>query len=165
MTGDGAAQSEEALTPVSRVRVRVVSDAFVYEGLVTLLPDNNRLQSVLNDPRPFLNLTDVQVLDVETQKTETTPYLALNKGAITHVVLLVEEARAEAPATPVPQGPPTIPPSPVPPMRRQHDPPTQPFPSLSEDVSDLVLDDEEDDIDPSDLLGASGDHVTRPRGE
>jgi len=170
MTEDGAPKSDEDLTPVSRVRVRVASDAFIYEGLVTLLPDNDRLQSVLNDPRPFLNLTDVEIVDVATGKTEATSYLALNKGAITHVVLLAEEANV-ATSSSAPKAEPTMPPTPVPsvppvpPLRRQHDPPTQPFPSLNEDVSDLILDDEDDDIDPSDLLGASGDHLTRPRGE
>jgi len=192
-------EGEESLTPVSRVRVQVRADAFVYEGLVTLLPDSERLQSVLNDPRPFLNMTDVDVFDAASGKTYSTAYLALNKGAITHVVLVseglaeglesvgkpespavVDKAFSSAPtASPMPivavptvppQGPPTLP-APMPPPRvtRRTDSPTQPFRALDDEVSDLILDDEGDnegdDIDPADLLGASGDYKSRPVGE
>ena len=160
------AESDEGLTPVSRVRVRVASDAFVYEGLVTLLHDNDRLQSVLNDPRPFLNLTDVQVFEVATGETHETSYLALNKGAITHVVLLGEERVDESPASSLQSSPTPLPSSSLPPLRQRHDPPTQPFPFAGDEVSDLMLDDDDaDDIDPGDLLGASGDHAVRFRGE
>ena len=88
MSEDLSEESGEAAAPVTRVQVR--ADAFVYEGLVTLLPDNDRVQSVLNDPRPFLSMTDVNVFDASTGSTYSTPYLALNKGAITHVVLVAE---------------------------------------------------------------------------
>jgi hypothetical protein len=195
MSEEGGEKSGEALTPVSRVRVQVRADAFVYEGLVTLLPDSERLQSVLNDPRPFLNMTDVDVFDAASGKTYSTAYLALNKGAITHVILVSEglqpataspasgradPAFSSAPtASPMPvvavptlppQGPPTLPaPAPSPRVGRRTDSPTQPFRALDDEVSDLILDDdgdhEKDDIDPEDLLGASGEYKSRPVGE
>lgn len=193
MSGDGAPAGNEELTRVSRVRVQVRADAFVYEGIVTLLPDTGRLQEVLNDPRPFLNLTDVSIHDTLSQTTHAAPYLALNKGAITHVVLMPEAAATEAVPTqeveaaspetapvsaseeasaPAPEaaspevpgaGPKTMPGPP--PLKRRGDPPTQPFPDLDEDVSDLILDDDGDDIDPADLLGASGSHSRSAPGE
>ncbi len=181
-----AEDGNEALTPVTRVRIQVRADAFVYEGLVTLLPDSDRLQTVLNDPRPFLNMTDVVVFDATTGTTYSTSYLALNKGAITHVVLVTEElnegvessvvAQAASGATLPLQSPPsqpivrrpappaarTVPKIPVP---RRDDPATQPFPGLEAELSDLILDHDGDDIDPADLLGASGDYNTRSLGD
>jgi hypothetical protein len=194
MSKDLGEESAEAAAPVTRVQVR--ADAFVYEGLVTLLPGNDRLQSVLNDPRPFLSMTEVTVFDASSGSTYSTPYLALNKGAITHVVLVadgltegVQSSVAEGPgaarqsAQPV-IGAPTLPPQPPPagrvsrppapplvvtlpkiPVPRRHDPPTQPFPGLEDELSDLILDDDGDDIDPADLLGASGDHKARSLGD
>jgi len=181
-----AEDGNEALTPVTRVRVQVRADAFVYEGLVTLLPDSDRLQTVLNDPRPFLNMTDVSVFDATTGTTYSTPYLALNKGAITHVVLVTEgltESFDSPSSVPMPAGatlPPQSPPSqpvvrpPAPPaartvpkipVPRRDDPATQPFPGLEAELSDLVLDHDDDDIAPEDLLGASGDYSTRSLGD
>jgi len=194
MSEDLSEESGEAAAPVTRVQVR--ADAFVYEGLVTLLPDNDRVQSVLNDPRPFLSMTDVNVFDASTGSTYSTPYLALNKGAITHVVLVaegltegVQSSMEEGPSAALPSvqpaaAAPTLPPqpSPAPPISRppapplaatvpkipvphRNDPPTQPFPGLDDELSDLILDDDGDDIDPADLLGASGDHKTRSLGD
>ncbi len=74
----------------SRVRVRVSADGSLYEGDVHLHGDARRIQEVLNDPRPFLNLTDVKI-EAEAG-TEVAAYVALNKGAITHVVLLGDDA-------------------------------------------------------------------------
>ncbi len=73
----------------SKVRVRVRADGSLYEGDVHLHGDARRIQEVLNDPRPFLNLTDVQIHAEST--TEVADYVALNKGAITHVVLVGDE--------------------------------------------------------------------------
>jgi len=193
MSEDVAEGSDEALTPVTRVRVQVRADAFVYQGLVTLLPDSDGLQSVLNDPRPFLNMTDVEIFDAATGTTYSTAYLALNKGAITHVVLVDEElaegiqsapqgepaatsaVTSAAPRSPLPvAAAPTLPPQAPPsrrtphskiPVRPRHDPPTQPFPGLDDELSDLILDDEGDDIDPADLLGASGEYKSRSFGK
>lgn len=190
MSEDLGEEEGEAVAAVTRVQVR--ADAFVYEGLVALLLDDDRIQTVLNDPRPFLSMTEVTVFDASTGSTYSTPYLALNKGAITHVVLVaegltegVQSSVAEVPpsAQPViaaptlpPQSPPAPPISrpPAPPLAatlpkipvpRRNDPPTQPFPGLDHELSDLILDDEGDDIDPADLLGASGDYKTRSLGD
>jgi len=73
----------------SRVRVRVSADGSLYEGDVHLHGDARRIQEVLNDPRPFLNLTDVKIQSEA--GTEVASYVALNKGAITHVVLLGDD--------------------------------------------------------------------------
>lgn len=73
----------------SRVRVRVSADGSMYEGDVHLHGDARRIQEVLNDPRPFLNLTDVKIHNDAV--TEIAAYVALNKGAITHVVLLGDD--------------------------------------------------------------------------
>jgi hypothetical protein len=96
------------------------------------------------------------------------PFVALNKGAITHVVLLTAESEEPgvSPTRPgkdssggqpmVPSaGPRTLPGPPPAPRGRLNDPPTQPFPRLRSDdesVGDLILDDDgDDDIDPDDL--------------
>ena len=187
MSEQGAGIGRDDGTEVPRARVQVRADSYIYEGDVALLPVTGLLQEVLNDPRPFLNLTEVVIYDTLSQSTNQAPYVALNKGAITHVLLVPDEAVAEVPKAgeseivedgegadsalvaaattspadavevPVaaPAGPKTMPAPP--PMKRRADPPTQPFPALDEDVSDLILDD--DDIDPADLLGASGEHV------
>lgn len=76
----------------STVRVRVSADGSMYEGDVHLHGDARRIQEVLNDPRPFLNLTDVKIHN--DAATEIASYVALNKGAITHVVLLGDEQEA-----------------------------------------------------------------------
>ena len=159
----------------SRVRVQVRADAFIYEGFVHLTEETRRLQEVLNDPRPFLNLTDVVIHDTQSATTNRSSYLALNKGAITHVVVLSSEPsrprrreqRAAAPSahstsgsvaggpTVPPAGPRTLP-GPVPSgavarSGRQ----TQPYPHLEEEVSDLILDDDLGSaaLEPSTILG------------
>ena len=161
------------MTRVSRVRVQVRADAFIYEGYVHLLAETRRIQEVLNDPKPFLNLTEVVIHDTSLATTNHAPYVALNKGAITHVVILAGDTTGQdisdtsaqagpslgggsgigaAPMLPS-VGPRTMP-GPEPTRRRRSDPPTQPFPpfSGSDDVSDLILDDDGgDDIDPDDL--------------
>ena len=76
----------------STVRVRVSADGSMYEGDVHLHGDARRIQEVLNDPRPFLNLTDVKIHN--DAGTEIVAYVALNKGALTHVVLLGDDKEA-----------------------------------------------------------------------
>lgn len=120
--------SEDVEESVTRVRVQVRADAFVYEGLVTLLAESDRLQTVLNDPRPFLNMTDVAVFDATTGTTYNTPYLALNKGAITHVVL-VAEGLSEGVVSPSFGGTPSPPSSEVPVVAGATLPPQSPPPS------------------------------------
>ncbi|MBJ96216.1 MAG: hypothetical protein CMP23_17280 [Rickettsiales bacterium] len=85
-----------------KVRVQVSADGCIYEGDVHLHGDARRIQEVLNDPRPFLNLTDVHIkTDLG---SEAADYLALNKGAITHVRLLGVEQAAAAGAEPAVSG-------------------------------------------------------------
>lgn len=165
------------MTRVSRVRVQIRADGFIYEGYVFLLAETRRIQEVLNDPKPFLNLTDVVIHDGTAATTHHAAYVALNKGAITHVVVLAGDStgdedesevdvvgptparRVVAQATVPPVGPRTLPAPP--PRGSKNDPPTQPFPrqaigasalqSDDDDVSDLILDDDGDDVDPDDL--------------
>ncbi len=173
-----AASAASEMTRVNKVRVQIRADAFIYEGYVYLIAETRRIQEVLNDPKPFLNLTDVVIHDRGSATTHHAPYCALNKGAITHVVVLSgdptgESMEDEAPpkkkgkkgkrgvaaqSTVPPSGPKTVP---VPPPGKKGDPPTQPFPrdvvgskdvADDDDVSDLILDDDGgDDIDPDDL--------------
>jgi hypothetical protein len=77
----------------SKVRVQVSADGSSYEGDVHLHGDARRIQEVLNDPRPFLNLTDVAIRS-EGGGTTKASYVALNKGAITHVLVLGDDAVA-----------------------------------------------------------------------
>ena len=51
----------------------------------------------------------------------------------------------------------------VTPQAVMHEEVAVPAAAMGTDV--VGMDDEEDDIDPSDLLGASGDHPSRPAGE
>jgi len=177
MTELGASSISE-MTRVSKVRVQVRADSFIYEGYVFLLAETRRVQEVLNDPKPFLNLTEVVIHDRNSASTNHAPYVALNKGAISHVVVLAGDPTGGAGAGEIPHalegaaGQPTVPPAgpntvPAPRSsgRRPKDPPTQPFPhqrvaaselSGEDDVSDLILDDDaNDDIDPADLEGES----------
>ncbi len=174
------------MTQVRKVRVAIRADGADYEGYVHLLEDGSRVQDVLNDPRPFLNLTEVVYGD------RVHPYVALNKGAITHLMVmeslpaegtatsasstsastLSAAARAAAKQPTIPQaGPATVPgPAPRPQARQKSggDPPTQPFPkdvlgSHSADLDDdLLLDDDGDDIDPDDLERDVGALITGP---
>jgi len=175
-----AASAASEMTRVSKVRVQIRADSFTYEGYVHLLAETRRIQEVLNDPRPFLNLTEVVIHDRASATTHHAPYAALNKGAITHVVVLsgdgtgasMEDSPSDATASAGGQGAVaaqmTVPPSgprtvPIAPPPSRDDPPTQPFPHVrvtaskvarrdDDDVSDLILDDDGgDDIDPDDL--------------
>jgi hypothetical protein len=174
--------SAAEMTRVTKVRVQVRADSFLYEGTIHLLAEVRRIQEVLNDPKPFLNLTEVVIHDRAAASTSHAPYVALNKGAISHVIVLSGDRTGAAAEAPAPEAPPrsavaqpTIPPAgprtmPAPTRRARNpqDPPTQPFPrgqvaaaatgeQDDEDVSDLILDDDGgDDIDPSDLVRDGG---------
>jgi hypothetical protein len=177
--------ASELAGTVEMVRVQILADTLIYEGFVALV-GGARLQEELNDPKPFLNLTDAVIQDRSSASASHAPFVALNKGAVTHVVLLTAEsesgevksadttglsaeAKALAAARPQvpPAGPRTLPGPPPAPRTRLNDPPTQPFPRLHAEggVGDLILDDDVgDDIDPDDLerdvgaliAGASG---------
>ncbi len=143
----------------SKVRVQVSADGCTYEGDVHLHGDARRIQEVLNDPRPFLNLTDVKVQGDGVATTETA-YLALNKGAITHVLLLSDDGVSGMPDTArIGKGATT---QPVLPTAVPAKGPTTKVPSPAEDeaelvdelsVSDLLIDDEDnnDDLDLGDF--------------
>jgi len=182
MSHAGAAASPLDTRKVQKVRVSIRADGCTYEGYVTLF-EANRVRDVLNDPRPFLDLTDVSVTEGKGKPTKAR-YVALNKGAITHLLLLSEEATAHAsPPRPAPRlssealaamaqpavpaaGPATMPaPPPLPAathLQNKEDP-TAPYPRSPveddvDDVSDLILDD--DDIDPDDLERDVGALIT-----
>jgi hypothetical protein len=195
MTEAAAAAGLTQMTRVQRVRVQIRADHCVYEGYVHLLGETCRLMEVLNDPKPFLNITEVIIQDRNDASTVHSPYVSLNKGAITHVIVLAGDRPTEAveapdssrpaaalsepttalPATPPP--PPMVPPAgprtmPAPPPKPiagrgfDKEPPTQPFPRSAgkraddDDVSDLILDDDSDDIDPDDLERDVGALIT-----
>ncbi len=194
MTEAAAAAGLAQMTRVQRVRVQIRADNCVYEGYVHLLGEASRLMEVLNDPKPFLNLTEVIIQDRNDASTVHSPYVALNKGAISHCIVLAGDRPTEAaeapeaskpsaalseptttlPSTPPPPmvppaGPRTMPaPPPKPIAGRGFDkePPTQPFPrdaakrNDDDDVSDLILDDDSDDIDPDDLERDVGALIT-----
>lgn len=195
MTEAAAAAGLAQMTRVQRVRVQIRADNCVYEGYIHLLAEASRIMDVLNDPKPFLNLTEVIIQDRNDAAPVHSPYVALNKGAITHAIVLAGDRPTEAaeapgpaqtpaamsepttalPATPAvppmvpPAGPRTMPaPPPKPVVGRSFDkePPTQPFPRGGgrgpdeDDVSDLILDDDSDDIDPDDLERDVGALIT-----
>jgi len=184
MSSPGFSGGITEMAQVRKVRVAIRADGSDYEGYVHLLESGSRVQDVLNDPRPFLNLTEV------VHRDRTHAYVALNKGAITHLMVM-ESLPAEgtarsvvaAPASTIsaaalaaakhptipPAGPATVPgPKPAPRKLKSGDPPTQPFPkdvlgSHSEDLDDdLLLDDDGDDIDPDDLERDVGALITGP---
>lgn len=182
MSQPAALGAASEMTRVSKVRVQVRADSFLYEGYIHLLAETRRIQEVLNDPKPFLNLTEVVIHDRNAATSSHAPYVALNKGAITHVLVLSTERTGAVAETPAPDpaaraavAQPTVPPAgprtmPLPPRRARspQDPPTQPFPrgqisappmadADDEDVSDLILDDDGgDDVDPGDMERESG---------
>lgn len=175
------------MTQVRKVRVAIRADGADYEGYVHLVEEGTRVQDLLNDPRPFLNLTEVVLND------RSYGYIALNKGAITHLMVLdvlpaEGTARSGRTAHTPPAGispaalaaarQPTVPPAgpstlPAPPPRPAGDPPTQPFPKesigprgadLDDDDDDLLLDEDDgDDIDPDDLERDVGALITGGR--
>ena len=178
MSSPGFSGGITEMTQVRKVRVAIRADGSDYEGYVHLLEDGSRVQDVLNDPRPFLNLTEVVYRD------RTHSYVALNKGAITHLVVMEHApgagvsadgertglsaaalAASKEPTVP-PAGPATLPgPTPRPQGAKNMDPVTQPFPkdvlgSHTDDLDDddLLLDD--DDIDPDDLERDVGALIT-----
>jgi hypothetical protein len=174
----------EAEPSVETVRVQILADALIYEGFVSL-GSGARIQEELNDPRPFLNLTEAVIQDRNSASASHAPFVALNKGAITHVVLLTAEAVAREGAKPAstpsvsaqaiaaarptvpPAGPRTLPGPPPPPRSPLGDPPTQPFPRLhgGDSVGELILDDDGgDDIDPDDLERDGGAFVAGAAG-
>lgn len=156
MTEAAAATAPVEMTRVQKVRVQIRADSTVYEGYVHLLADTSRVMEVLNDPRPFLNITEVVIHDRNDANTVHSPYVALNKGAITHVVVLSGDSpsdRADASTAGAPkvrgaeptavlpaaarrptlpsQGPKTMPappPKPIATRNFDQEPPTQPFP-------------------------------------
>ncbi len=194
---DAAAAGLTQTTRVQRVRVQIRADNCIYEGYVHLVAEASRIMELLNDPRPFLNITEVIIQDRNDASTVHSPYVALNKGAISHVIVLAGDRPTEAaeapdaskpaaatsepttafPATAPP--PPMVPPAgprtmPAPPPKPiagrgfDKEPQTQPFPRAAarrsppgdDDVSDLILDDDSDDIDPSDLERDVGALIT-----
>ncbi|MBN93204.1 MAG: hypothetical protein CL928_03920 [Deltaproteobacteria bacterium] len=145
-----------------RIRVQVRADACLYEGYVHLHEEAHRLQEVLNDPRPFLNLTEVVMQDGSGGQAFEATYVALNKGAITHVVILGDEAVAASaggrPKGKQPRKGASASDVSVPPAGPKTRPVGRASTQASSDVdemsvSDLILEDEPDDIDPDDLLG------------
>ena len=173
------------MTQARKVRVAIRADGADYEGYVDLDGDGTQVHDLLNDPRPFLTLTEVVLHD------RSFSYVALNKGAITHLMVLevlAAEGTAQS-ASASPQTPPaglspaalaaarqpTVPPAgpstlPAPPPRPvSGDPPTQPFPKESigprasdlDDDDDILLDEDDgDDIDPDDLERDVGALIT-----
>ncbi|MCO4772578.1 MAG: hypothetical protein KDA24_21275 [Deltaproteobacteria bacterium] len=187
MSSPGFSGGITEMTQVRKVRVAIKADGADYEGYVHLLEDGSRVQDVLNDPRPFLNLTEVVYRD------HTHAYVALNKGAITHLMVMEHLATSGATAShgqapgkkrsglsaaalaaskqpTVPSAGPATLPGPPPRPQKKGDPPTQPFPkdvlgshndALDED--DLLLDEDDgDDIDPDDLERDVGALITGP---
>jgi hypothetical protein len=76
------------MTPIRKIRVQIRADSFLYEGYLHLVAETRRIQELLNDPKPFLNLTEVVIHDRNSATTDHAPYVALNKGAISHVLVL-----------------------------------------------------------------------------
>jgi hypothetical protein len=88
MTQTAAAPDVSEMTRVHKVRVQILAEGTLYEGYVHLIGATARIQDVLNDAKPFLNLTDVVIHDRNNAQTAHVAYCALNKGAVTHVLLL-----------------------------------------------------------------------------
>ena len=176
-----AAIAASEMTRVSRIRVQIRADSFIYEGYVHLLAETSRIQEVLNDPKPFLNLTEVVIHDRNSATTNHAPYLALNKGAISHVVVLTGDKtgadvevdhkvdhQAEKPEPPPPR-PAVVVQPPIPPAgprtvphpgrrRKATDPPTQPFPR-DPVISSSIVDGHDDDVSDLILDDDGGDDI------
>lgn len=83
---------------VARVRVRILSNEFEYEGYVHLVAETRRIQEVLNDPKPFLNLTDAWIVDrASGAASGPHAHVALNKGCINHLFECVPSPRPSLP--------------------------------------------------------------------
>lgn len=67
--------------------VRVETDGAVYVGRLYIPETKKRLSDVLCDDRPFLNMTDVTINDLEAVE----PFVALNKAFVKSVRVLQED--------------------------------------------------------------------------
>ena len=70
----------------ARSKVFVITEFYEFIGYVHLINLDRRESDVLNDGKPFLHLTDVEVRAKEKNKTSNVPFVALSKKNIICVI-------------------------------------------------------------------------------
>ncbi len=75
----------------ARSKVFVVTELYDFVGYLHLINLDRRESDVLNDNKPFIHLTDVEVKIKETKKTNTVPFVAISKQNIICVIPMEEK--------------------------------------------------------------------------
>lgn len=70
----------------AKSKVFVVSEHYEFVGYIHLINLDRRESDVLNDNKPFIHLTDVEVKVKDTKKTSSVPFVAINKQNIICVI-------------------------------------------------------------------------------
>jgi len=65
-----------------KITVKIFSSNYIFEGSVHLVNQQKRITEVINDPRHFINLTDVKVTSKNEKKSYIVPFIAINKNII-----------------------------------------------------------------------------------
>ncbi|NOY87500.1 MAG: hypothetical protein GXP52_09430 [Deltaproteobacteria bacterium] len=70
----------------TKSKVFVITEHYEFIGLLHLININRRESDVLNDGKPFIHLTDVEVRVKSTGKSSQVPFVAINKRNIICVI-------------------------------------------------------------------------------
>ncbi len=70
----------------AKSKVFVVTEHYEFVGFIHLINLERRESDVLNDAKPFVHLTEVELKVKESKKTSTIPFVAINKNSIICVI-------------------------------------------------------------------------------
>ena len=70
----------------AKSKVFVITEHYEFIGLLHLVNIDRRESDVLNDEKPFIHLTDVEVRVKTTSKASQVPFVAINKRNIICVI-------------------------------------------------------------------------------
>ena len=80
-------------TDETRTRVLVVTEEREFSGFIHRLNSNQRETDVLNDEKPFVHLTQVEIR-VKGLPSQNVPFVAVNKASIICVIPEEDSARS-----------------------------------------------------------------------
>ncbi|UCF31959.1 MAG: hypothetical protein JSV26_06040 [bacterium] len=70
----------------AKSKIFVITEKYEFIGYLHLINIDRRESDVLNDDKPFLHLTDVEVRVKDTKKTSHVPFVAVNKKNVICVI-------------------------------------------------------------------------------
>jgi hypothetical protein len=80
----------------AKSKVFVITEQYEFIGFLHLINMDRRESDVLNDDKPFIHLTDVEVRVKKTNKTRMVPFVAVNKRNVVCVIPFESEKRPES---------------------------------------------------------------------